>query len=72
MKKVKVLFSVLVVILTTIISDKVKAQILYEHTFHWSYPAEEEPFLTNLGGDDYKWVIVDFYNRPLAKLRNEF
>lgn len=40
---------------------KSNAQITYEHTYT-IVPGIESPFLTDLGNNNYKWVLYNYYN----------
>lgn len=43
----------------------VKAQITYEHTYSIAQPGQYNLFLTNLGNNNFKHVIYDYYNAEL-------
>jgi hypothetical protein len=53
----KILF--VLMLLVSIIS---KAQFTYEHTYTINVPGEETPILTNLGNNNFKWVLNDYYH----------
>ena len=40
----------------------IQAQVNYENTYLTTNPGQESLFLTNLGNDNYKYVVFDYYN----------